>query len=142
MDVFTLMKDIFKRLIISIISWLYMWYLVFLFTGWNIIVNSWYEQFNVWYYLILIVVLLVLFVFFWIYPVHFRMTKWTLFVLWIFLILIWNGVLLNDSKNGIYVWDLFQILGVVLTLLAWTNILITSKVIKKSKDKNVEIIEV
>jgi len=34
------------------------------------------------------------------------------------------------------------VLGVVLTLLAWTNVLITDKVKKMKADKKVEIIEV
>lgn len=136
------MKDILKRVIISVVSWLYIWYLVFLFMWWQIIVGSWYEQYNLRYFAVLLLILLVLFIFFWIYPIHFRMTKWTLFVIWIFLIVVWNWVLLDDAKNYIFVWDLFEILWVVLVLLAWTNILITSKVTKKSKEKWIEIIEV
>ena len=136
------MKDILKRVIISLISWLYIWYLVFLFMWWQMIVGSWYEQYNLRYFAVLLLILLVLFIFFWIYPVHFRMTKWTLFVIWIFLIVVWNWVLLDDAKNYIFVWDLFEILWVVLVLLAWTNVLITSKITKKSKEKWIEVIEV
>lgn len=136
------MKDILKRVIISLISWLYIWYLIFLFVWWQIIVGSWYEQYNLRYFAVLLLILLVLFIFFWIYPVHFRMTKWTLFVIWIFLIVVWNWVLLDDAKNYIFVWDLFEILWVVLALLAWTNVLITSKITKKSKEKWIEVIEV
>lgn len=139
---FVWMKDIIKRLVVSLISGALIWYLVFLFF-WNIVIVNWgYLQYNLWYYLVLLVILLVLFIFFWIYPVHFKMTKWTLFVLWIFLILISHSVLLNDTSIKLYVWDIFKVLWVVLTLLAWTNVLITSKVLKKSKEKNVEIIEV
>jgi hypothetical protein len=32
--------------------------------------------------------------------------------------------------------------GVVLALLAWTNVLITDKITKQQKDKKIEIIEV
>lgn len=141
-DVFKLMKDIFKRIIISLVSGAFIWYLLFLFFSNTTIVSWWYQEYNLWYYLILLVILLVLFIFFWIYPVHFKMTKGTLFTMWIFLILISSSVLVNDTVNKIYVWDLFKVLWVVLTLLAWTNVLITSKVIKKSKEKNIEIIEV
>ena len=136
------MKDVLKRLIIGVISGAYMWYLIFLFMWWQTIVGSGYEQYNLRYFLILMLVLLVLFIFFSIHPIHFRMTKWTLFVMWIFLIIIWNGVLLDDVKNYIFVWDLFEILWVVLALLARTNVLITSKITKQSKDKKVEVIEV
>ena len=94
------------------------------------------------YYLILIVICLFLFVFFGIYPVHFRLTKATLFVIGLALIVIWDTVLLNDVTTYVYVGDIFKVLWVVLTLLAWTNILITDKVTKKKQEKNIEIIEI
>ena len=106
------------------------------------IVQSGYEQFLTLYYLILIIVCLVLFIFFAVYPVHFRMTKATLFVIGIALILIGKTVLLNDITKHIYVGDIFTLLGVVLTLLAWTDVLITDKVKKIKADKKIEIIEV
>ena len=42
----------------------------------------------------------------------------------------------------VYVSDLFKLIGVVLTLLAWTNVLVTDKVKKEKADKKIEIIEV
>jgi hypothetical protein len=50
--------------------------------------------------------------------------------------------LLNDITTKVYVGDIFSLLGVVLTLLARTNVLITDKVRKVKADKKVEIIEV
>lgn len=70
------------------------------------------------------------------------MTKATLFVLGIALIIIGDTVLLNDVTTYVYIWDIFKVVGVVLTLLAWTNVLITDKVKKQKQAKNVEIIEV
>ncbi len=70
------------------------------------------------------------------------MTKATLFVLGIALIIIWDTVLLNDVSTHVYIGDIFKVLWVFLTLLAWTNILITDKVKKQKQDKNVEIIEI
>ncbi len=70
------------------------------------------------------------------------MTKASLFVLGIALIIIWDTVLLNDVATSVYVSDIFKILWVVLTLLAWTNVLITDKVRKTKQEKNIEIIEV
>lgn len=142
LSLFVHMKDVLKRLIIGVISGAYMWYLIFLFMWWQVIVWSGYEQYNLRYFIILMLVLLFLFIFFSIHPTHFRMTKWTLFVVWIFLIIIWNWVLLDDAKNYIFVWDLFEILWVVLALLARSNVLITSKITRQTKDKKVEVIEV
>jgi len=136
------MKDIIKRISISGISWLFIGYLAYLFFQNIIIVQSWFTEYNMWYYLILLLICLFLFIIFWIYPIHFKLTKATLFVLWLALIIIWDTVLLNDVSNNVYVGDIFKVLWVVLTLLAWTNILITDKISKKKQDKNIEIIEV
>lgn len=136
------MKDLLKRIVISAVSWALIWYLIFLFFWNNIIVQTYFLDYNNWYYLILILVCLVLFVFFWVYPVHFRMTKATLFVIWIALIIVWDNILLNDVTKFVYVADLFKIIWVVLTLLARTNVLITDKVKLKWINKKVEIIEV
>ena len=136
------MKDTIKRIVISVISWLFLWYLVYLFFQNIIIVQSWFIQYNEIYYLVLVLVCLFLFILFGIYPVHFRMTKATLFVLGLALIVIWDTVLLNDVVSYVYVGDIFKVLWVVLTLLAWTNVLITDKVKKKKQEKNVQIIEV
>lgn len=136
------MKDIIKRIIISVISWLFLGYLAYLFFQNTVIVQGWFTEYNNLYYLILILVCLFLFILFGIYPVHFKMTKATLFMVGIALIIIWDTVLLNDIINYVYVGDIFKVLWVVLTLLAWTNVLITDKVKKQKQEKNVEIIEV
>ena len=136
------MKDIIKRIIISIVSWVFLGYLAYLFFQNIIIVQSWFIEFNTLYYLILIVICLFLFILFGIYPVHFRLTKATLFVLGLALIVIWDTVLLNDITHYVYVGDIFKVLWVILTLLAWTDILVTDKVIKKKQEKNIEVIEI
>ena len=136
------MKDIIKRIIISIISWWFIGYLAYLFFQNIIIVQSWFIEFNALYYVILIIICLFLFILFGIYPVHFRLTKATLFVLGLALIVIWDTVLLNDVTHYVYVGDIFKVLWVILTLLAWTDILVTDKVIKKKNEKNIEVIEI
>jgi len=45
-----------------------------------------------------------------IYPLHFRMTKATLFVMGIGLIIIGDTVLLNDITTYVYVGDIFKVL--------------------------------
>ena len=136
------MKDIIKRIVISIISWLLLGYVAYLFFLNTIIVQSAYFDYNNLYYLILIVVCLFLFIFFGVYPVHFRLTKATLFVLGIALIVVWDTVLLNDIQHYVYIGDIFKVLWVILTLLAWSDILITDKILKKKQEKNIEIIEI
>lgn len=136
------MKDIFKRVIIGLISGALLGYLIFLFFQKIVIVQGAYIEYGTIYYLVLILICLFLFIFFAVYPVHFRLTKATLFVLGIALILIGKTVLLNDASQYVYVWDIFALIGVVITILAWTNVLITDKVRKMKAAKKVEIIEV
>lgn len=136
------MKDIIKRVVISFVSWGFLWYLLFLFVNNATIVQWAYSEYNILYYIILTVICLYLFILFGIYPVHVKMTKATLFVCWLALVVIWDTVLTNNPSNSIYVGDLFKLLWVVLTLLAWTNLLITDKVTKQSADSKIEIIEV
>lgn len=136
------MKDIFKRISISLISWLFLGYLAYLFFQTTIIVQSGFIEYNTLYYVVLALICLFLFILFGIYPVHFRMTKATLFVLGIALIIIGDTVLINDVSTYVYVGDIFKVLGVLLTLLAWTNVLVTDKVKKIQSNKKVEIIEV
>ncbi|MEI7563503.1 MAG: hypothetical protein WCJ39_07915 [bacterium] len=53
-----------------------------------------------------------------------------------------DTIFLNTPERSVYVGDLMKLFGVLLILLAWTNVLITDKVNKDKKMKKVEIIEV
>ncbi|MFA7717179.1 MAG: hypothetical protein WC875_00505 [Candidatus Absconditabacterales bacterium] len=136
------MKDIIKRVVVGLVSGGFLGYLFYLFTQNIVIVQGGYTEYNTLYYLVLMIICIFLFIFFAIYPVHFKMTKGTLFIIGLALIIIGDTVLLNDVKIGVVVADLFKVLGVVLTLLAWTNLLITDKVKKQSQNKKIEVIEV
>ncbi|MEI7919146.1 MAG: hypothetical protein WCH65_02845, partial [bacterium] len=70
------------------ISGLFLGYLAYLFFQTTVIVQSGFIEYNSLYYLVLVLICLFLFVLFGIYPVHFRMTKATLFVVGIALIVI------------------------------------------------------
>lgn len=136
------MKDLIKRIVIGIISGALLGYLGFLFVGKAVIVDSAFVANNTLYFIVLAVICLILFIFFAVYPVHFKMTKGTLFVIGIGLIFVSKTVLVNDITKNIYIGDLFALLGVILTLLARTNVLITDKIRKQKADKKVNIIEV
>lgn len=136
------MKDIIKRVLISVFSGSLLWYIAYLYFQQIVIVQSWFTEYNIVYYGVLIIICLILFVFFGVYPVHFKMTKATLFVMGIALIIIWDTVLLNDVSNHVYIADIFKVVWVILTFLAWTNVLITDKVKKVWIDRKVKIIEV
>lgn len=136
------MKDIIKRLVIGVVSGGLIGYVFFLFMKGAIIVHGEFLEYNWIYYILLFVVCLYLFILFGIYPIHIRMTKPTLFVCGLALIVIGDTVLTNNPVDFVYVADLFKLLGVLLALLAWTNVLITDKVKKEKADSKVEIIEV
>lgn len=136
------MGDLIKRIVISLVSGSLLGYLLFLFTKWTVVVSWEFIEYNVLYYIILAVICLYIFVLFGIYPIHFKMSKASLFVFGLGLIVIWDTVLINNINTSVFVWDIFKVIGVVLTLLAWTNVLVTDKVRKEKLDSKVEIIEV
>jgi len=136
------MKDLIKRIVISLVSGWLIGYLLFLLTKWTVIVQWEYLEYNMLYYILLGVVSLYLFILFGIYPITHKFSKATVFVFGLALIVIWDTVLLNNATNMVYVSDIFKLIWVVLTLLAWTNVLVTDKVKKAKADSKIEIIEV
>lgn len=135
------MKDILKRIFIWAISWLFIWYIVYLFFMWKIIVNQWFIEFNILYFIILVVVWLYLFILFAIHPIYMKISKASLFVMWISLVLIWDSVLINNSETYIYISDLVKILWSFLVVLAWTNFFVSAKAKKEREESKLEIIE-
>lgn len=136
------MKDFIKRILVGIISWSFLWYIWYLFLQNQTIVQTWFLEYNFIYFIVLTIVAIFLFVFFGVYPVYYKITKASVFVIWLSLIIIWDTVLTNNISNSIFVADIVKLFGVILTLLAWTNILVTDKVKKQHSDNNIEIIEV
>ena len=138
----TKMKDLIKRISISIVSWTFIGYIVFLWMNNMTIVTSEFANFNTVYYIWILIAWLFLFVMFGVYPIHMRLTKATLFAIWILMLFVWNYFLVNDPSQSIFVWDIVKVFWVLLSLLAWTNVLITDKVKKKWEDATMEVIEV
>lgn len=136
------MKDLLKRISIGIISWSFIGYIIYLFSTGKIIVNEWFLEFNMLYYIVLLVVWIYLFVLFAIHPIYMKINKVSLFVLGIALVLIGDTVLVNNSEVYIYICDLVKILGSFLVVLAWTNFFVSSKAKKQKEESTLEIIEV
>lgn len=101
-----------------------------------------YTNINILMYIILIALCIYIVFIYGIYPIHIKFTRATLFVIGICLIVLSQTILANDGASGIYIWDLFSVLGVVTLILFPTNILTTDKVKKQKKSKNEVIIEV
>lgn len=69
------------------------------------------------------------------------MTKATLIVIGLVLILLGHYVLLNDPTTRVYVGDLVKVFGVAITLMGPTGLLITHEAKKKQQESKMEIIE-
>jgi hypothetical protein len=136
------MRDIIKRFSIIIVYGSLLAYVVYLYGIQATIVQWLYSDLQLLIYILLFTFLLYKFVFYGIYPVKIQFSKITLFVLWLVLLFVGEYVLLNNPSQWVYISDLIKIIGVVITILSPTNILHTDKVLKKEKQKGVEIIEV
>jgi len=77
-----------------------------------------------------------------IYPIHIKFSRATSLFIALFFIVISQVLLANDGYSGIYIWDMFSVLWVVILILFPTNILTTDKVKKAKAKKNEVIIEV
>jgi len=135
------MKDIIKRTLISIVVAAFLWYIVLLALQWVTIVQWEYINSNMLMYGILIIVSLFLIIFFGIYPVVIKFSKPILFVVWVWLIIIGHYVLLNDPHTQVYLWDIVKIFWVIVSILAWTNVLVSKKVKEKKQKSKMTIIE-
>ena len=136
------MKDFIKRLLVIIIFWILAWYLIYSLIVWKSIVQSQYSNMNLLFYIILIAICMYIAIFYWIYPIHIKFSRSTLFVLWLSAIIMWKTVFLDDPMNNIYFWDISSVLWVFILIIWPTNLITTSKVKKIKEDKNIEIIEV
>jgi hypothetical protein len=136
------MRDIIKRLSIIIVYGCLLAYVVYLYGIQATIVQWLYSDLQLLIYILLFAFLLYKFIFYGIYPVKIQFSKITLFVLWLVLLFVGEYVLLNNPSQWVYISDLIKIIGVVIAILSPTNILHTDKVLKKEKQKGVEIIEV
>lgn len=136
------MKDMIKRLIVITIFGLFSGYLIYSMLIWKSLVQPEYQNVNTLFYIILIGITLYVSVFYWLYPIHLKFSRSTLFVLGLSAIIMWKTVFLDDPINNIYFGDLSCVIGVILLIVGPTNLIITSKVKKKKEDKNLEIIEV
>jgi len=83
-----------------------------------------------------------LFVLFAIHPIYMKISKASLFVMWIALVLIGDSVLINNTESYIYISDISKLLGSFLIVLAWTNFFVSTKAKKQKEESKLEIIEV
>lgn len=136
------MRDIIKRFVIIVCYGAFLAYVVYLYGTNATIVSGQYLDFNTAIYVLLLLFSLYKFVFYGVYPIRINFSKITLFVLGVVLLFVWEYVLINDPTKWVYIGDLVKLISIVLIVLSPTNILHTDVVVKKWKQKWVEIIEV
>ena len=136
------MKDFIKRIIVLIIFWIFAWYLIYSRIIWKSIVEPEFTNMNSIFYIILIAICSYIAIFYWIYPIHIKFSRSTLFVIGLSAIIMWKTVFLDDPMNNIYFWDLSSVLWVLILIIWPTNLITTSQVKKKKEEKDLEIIEV
>ncbi len=136
------MKDFIKRIIVLIIFWIFAWYLIYSRIIWKSIVEPEFTNMNSIFYIILIAICSYIAIFYWIYPIHIKFSRSTLFVIGLSAIIMWKTVFLDDPMNNIYFWDLSCVLWVLILIIWPTNLITTSQVKKKKEEKDLEIIEV
>jgi len=135
------MKDLVKRSFVSLFSGSFLWYLIYLFYQKTIIVQWSFFDSNFIFYFFLLSAGLFLLIAFGIYPLSIKRNKVILLFLWIWFIIIGNYVLLNDIQEKIFIWDIVKVFWVIITILAPTNILVTSKVKKNITNSKMEVID-
>lgn len=136
------MKDLIKKISVILIFWIFLTYLVYLLINKESITTPEYARFNIPMYIILIWICIYMVFIYWIYPVHFKLSRAASLVIGLLLIVLSQILLANDWYSHIYVWDLFSVLWVVILILFPTNIMTTDKVKKAKEKKNEIIIEV
>ncbi len=134
--------DLIKRISIWMVSGSLIWYLIYLFSMGEVIVDLGFLEYNILYYSVLLVVWIYLFLLFAVFPTYTKLNKSSLFIIWLCLLLIGDTILVNNPDYYVYIADFTKILGALLTVLAWTKVFVSSKAKKEKEDKNIEIIEV
>jgi len=133
--------DILKRSSFWILFIAIIIYLSYLFSNWTIIVNEWFLDKNTIIYWLYVLIFLYYLVFYTIKPTYIKKYKLRNTLIWIFIVTSSQSFLANNGVEWIYFADIFTIIGVFLTIIWPTNLLISTKLQKKKQDKKMEVIE-
>lgn len=136
------MKDTLKRITVILVFWVFAGYLIYSMIIGKPLVQNQYENLNIIFYILLLAITFFLVFFYWITPIPIKFSRATLFVLWLWAIVMGKTIFLNDPLNNIFFGDLSCVMGVLLLIIGPTNLIITNKVKNTVQEKNIEIIEV
>jgi hypothetical protein len=103
---------------------------------------NWSTELNYITYWILILVFTYYLVFYSIIPTYIKWFKVINTIVWLFVVVISYKFLVNSWYEGIYYWDIFNVIWIILTIIWPTNLLVSKEIKKDKDDKNMEIIEI
>ncbi|HKL44008.1 MAG TPA: hypothetical protein VJ892_01885 [Candidatus Absconditabacterales bacterium] len=133
--------DIVKRSIFGILFVAIISYLVYLLTNGTIIVNENFLDKNNIVYGLYILIFLYYIVFYTIKPTYIKRYKLRNTLLGIFVIVSSQTFLANMGSENIYYADILTVIGVFLTIIGPTNLLISKKLKQEKQEKKMEVIE-
>ncbi len=132
-----------KRLGIFTFSGAVLVYLGYLFQANTVIIQTGVaEYWNMTSYILLAVIFGYLLICYGIKPMYFKRAKILNVILGLVVMLLGHQVLTNAPTSQLYVGDIITVVGVILTLIGGTNVMISQKVKQQKEDAEVEIIEV
>lgn len=134
--------EIVKRSIFGIIFLSILSYLVFLIFTWVVVVLPEYSKLNISILIFYIIIFLYYLFFYIIKPSYVKKHKLRNTLIGIFLITSSQSYLLNAGHLNTYFADIFTVIGVFLTIIWPTNLLISKKIKQKNQEKKMEVIEV
>ena len=136
------MKDYIKRITVIILFGAFLLYLLYLLIQWQKITTVEYANLNVISYILLIALAVYIIALYGIYPLHIKFSRPALLVVGLALIIFSQTIFANNGAEGIFIGDIFSVVGVMTLVLFPTNVLTTDKVKKYTAKKNEVIIEV
>jgi peptidoglycan/LPS O-acetylase OafA/YrhL len=136
------MKDYIKRAIVITIFGAFLAYILYILIQGQVITTSEYAHLNLTSYIFFIAISLCIVALYGIYPIHIKFSRPALLVIGLALIILSQTIFVNDGAEGIFIGDIFSVIGVIILILFPTNLLTTDKVKKHKEKKNEIIIEV
>lgn len=134
--------EIFKKSILGLIFLAVISYLVYLITSWVVVVKENFLDQNkiiIWFYILIFLYYLIFYV---IKPTYIKRFKLRNTLIWVFVILSSQYFFLNEWHNWLYYADIFTVIGLFLTIIWPTNLLVSKKLKQEVQEKKMEIIEV
>ncbi len=135
--------DWIKRLGIFTFSSAVLVYLGYLFQADTVIIQEWIaEYWNLGSYIVLGIIFLYFLLCYAIKPMYFKKAKLLNIILGLVVLLIWHQVLVNDTSSQLYIGDIITVVGIIVTFVGGTNLIVSQKVKQQKEDAEIEIIEV